>query len=129
MISMASQLKESFDNYAYDYLSSWEHDPDMEIINNEVTGRDPKVEAREREMVELFWGLRDTVDAIPAAMIADVEKRRASLGDEEFYVIIKRALESVGIESFPKNAADFVGTLILNLQFAVIMPQQLRHAL
>lgn len=121
MSNLLTRLRESFDDCAYDYLSAWEHDPDMEIINNEITGRDPKVEAHECEMVQFFWGLRDSVDAIPQAIISDVEARRTSLGDERFEALFEQTIEAVGRRSFPKNATDFMGTLILNLQFAGVL--------
>lgn len=124
MISLPDRLKESFDNYAYDYLTGWEHDPRMEIINNCITGRDPELEAHEREMVELFERLRDSVDAIPATVIADVETRRSMLGNEKFEAVFKPTVEAVGVNSFPKNATDFIGTLMLNLQFATSLPSE-----
>lgn len=129
MSDFQTRLRERFDECAYWYQSAWEHDPDMQIVNNTITGRDPALEDHESRMIALFEGLRDSVDNIPTEIIADVEARRASLGDEPFEAILELAVEAVGRQSFPKTAADFLGTLILNLQFAVRPADQLRNAL
>ena len=129
MSDFPTRLRERFDECAYWYQSAWEHDPTMQIVNNSITGRDPNLEERENQMIELFEGLRYSVDNIPAEIIADVEARRASLGDEPFEAILELAVAAVGRQSFPKTAEDFLGTLILNLQFAVRPVEQNRNSL
>ncbi len=61
MFDVPARLRERFDECAYWYLSAWEHDPNMQIVNNTITGRDPNVEAHETQMVELFERLRKHV--------------------------------------------------------------------
>lgn len=118
MFDVKSVLRERFDYAAYFYLSAWEHDPNMEIVNNTITGRDPVLEDDESRMIELFEDLRDSVDAIPPINIADIEARRAALGADRFEAILELAIKAVGRQSFPSRATDFAETLILNLQFA-----------
>lgn len=118
MNDFQAKLHERLDECVYWYQSAWEHDPNMQIVNNSITGRDPALEDHESRMIKLFGGLRDSVDAIPAPVLAGIEDRRGILGNEKFEAIFELAIEAVGRQSFPVSATDFAETLILNLQFA-----------
>lgn len=118
MNDFQAKLHERLDECVYWYQSAWEHDPNMQIVNNTITGRDPAREDHERRMIGLFKGLRDSVDAIPAPVLADIEERCSVLGNEKFEAIFELAIEAVGRQSFPVSATDLAETLILNLQFA-----------
>ena len=82
MNDFQAKLHEHLDECVYWYQSAWEHDPNMQIVNNTITGRDPVLEDHESRMIKLFGGLRDSVDAIPAPVLAGIEDRRGILGNE-----------------------------------------------
>ncbi len=116
MNDIATDLKECFDDFAYSYLGAWEHDPQMVIENNTITGRDPAREDHENRMIEIFEKLRDTVDAIPPSIIAKTEESRESISSEKYESSVIEAIQNVGRTSLPKDATEFLESLNLSLQ-------------
>jgi hypothetical protein len=107
MQNLIADLRERFDFASYHFLSKWEHDP---------AGVREMTEAEER-MADLFEKLRDTVEQIPAPMIARTEELRDVVGPEQFGQALCAAIRGIGVTFAPNDASDFVKMLDLSLSF------------
>lgn len=111
MINLAVRLKECFDNYAYSYLSAWEHDPDMYVEDKTVMGRYPQQEEYETQMTEIFEALRDSVKFIPRATITSTNALRSRIGQGKFEALLTEAVRGIEPQSKISNATEFVALL------------------
>jgi hypothetical protein len=118
MTDIASDLKAGLDYAAYFYLSAWEHDPQTVIKDNAITERDPAREDHEIRMIEIFEGLRDSVDAIPLAIISKTKELRTAIGPEKYEALLIEATRRVGRTSFFKDASEFLEMLNSSMQSA-----------
>ncbi len=116
MFDVANELRERFDFNAYWLQSAWEHDPAMEIINNTITGRDPLREAHEDRMIEIFERLRDTVDAVPEALISMTQELRSQIQPEQFEKIVVESIQAIGTGALPRNSTEFFEVLNRSLR-------------
>lgn len=70
----------------------------------------------ENQMIDTFEELRNSVDAVPLAIIAKAEELRASIGPEKYEPIVIEAIQNIGCKSLPSNATEFLESLNLSLQ-------------
>lgn len=95
MPGVRHDLREWFDGAAHFYMGLWEFDPDTRIVNNTITGRNPARETHESRMIELFWHLRDTVDAVPDDLITQLEAAKLQIGPERYEQIISAVFKKI----------------------------------
>lgn len=111
MQHISAELTERFDEAMYFYQSAWEHDPDMEIVNGCITGRDPDLEDYEGRMILLFEGLRDSVATAPVPLMVYTQLLIELLGPAQAEDVLEGLMREVGRKIFPATAADFVQVL------------------
>lgn len=107
MTDLAKDLQERFDFAAYHFMSRWEHDP---------AGVREMTEAEER-MAVLFEKLRDTIDQIPAPVLARTRELCEFVGPEQFEQALCKAIRGVSSSFVPTDASDFIKVLNLSLSF------------
>lgn len=108
MFDVANDLRERFDYAAYFYLSAWERDPNTRIEGNVIVREENEVEEM---LIDTFETLRDTVDAVPDALIEAIDALRLQFGPERYERIVVENIQAIGAQSMPRNATEFVETL------------------
>lgn len=109
MTDIKSDLRRRFDYAAYFYLSAWERDPNG-LIDEQIVY---DYSDAENQLIDTFENLRDSVDAIPATIVANVEKVRVTVGPEKYEQFLISAIQNIGAPNFPKDATEFLEQLIL----------------
>jgi restriction endonuclease Mrr len=115
MFNVANDLRERFDYAAYFYLSAWERDPNMRIEGNTIIREEDDFE---EIMIDTFEALRDSVEAVPAALLSNTLELRSQIGPERFEQIVVERIQAIGAGSLPRDATEFVEALNRILQDA-----------
>lgn len=67
-------------------------------------------------MIDTFEKLRDSVSAIPPAIIRKAEELHSSIGPDKYEALLIEAIQNLGRSSLPSNATEFLEALNLSLQ-------------
>lgn len=70
----------------------------------------------EDQMIDTFEKLRESVDSVPAAMVAEVERMRSDVGTEKYEELLIGAVQNIGRGTLRKDATEFFESLKLALQ-------------
>jgi hypothetical protein len=111
MFDVASDIRDRLDGAILWFLEKWE----LEGVREDNTIAE--LSDQDAKAVEILEALSATIDAIPRSIIKTTEELHDSLGSNKYEEFAIAAVQDVGYRSFPSNAAEFLSTLNLSLQF------------
>ena len=103
---IVADLDKRFEWALYNSLEAYEVLPDgRSIIRSDEDER----------AIDIFYGLRDTVQAIPPSLVKITEELYAGVGAARYEQFLRAAVRDAGFRSFINNATEFLEKFNMSL--------------